>query len=144
MWPRLAAARVSAARPPPEMQTFSGRVLRRQAAAVEAVVELGDGLAQLPQAGDRRVLLIVDGDGDLVHARRRAGELAGLGLTLAEVAPVGIGGGEAALDRLGGDVDDAGARNRPERRELLTHEEADVSTSFQPWPTASAAEASTS
>ena len=98
------------------------RVLRRHAAAIEAVVELGDGLAQLPEPGDRRVLLIVDGDADLVHARRRAGELAGLGLALAEVAPLGIGRREAALDRLGGDVDDAGAWNRTKCRNLVGHD----------------------
>ena len=113
MLPRLAAARVSAARPPPEMQTFSARVLRGQPLAVEPVVEGGDGLAQLPEAGDRRVLLVVGARSDDVRdARRRAGQLAGLGLALTEVAPLGIARRKAELRRLARDVDDAGSRDR--------------------------------
>ena len=53
-----------------------GAVLRRHPAPVEAVVEAGDRLAQLPDAGDRRVLLIVDVDRDALRpaaARRGAG-----------------------------------------------------------------------
>src|SRR5438270_8246982 len=62
-----------------------------------------------------------------MHARRRAGELAGLRLALAEIAPLGIGGGEALLDRFGGDVDDAGAWNRTKGRDLVAHDERNVS-----------------
>ena len=89
-----------------------GAVLRRHAPAVEPVVEGGDRLAQLPDAGDRRVLLIVDVDGDGVDARRRARQRARLGLPLPEVAPGRIAGAKAALLRLGGDVDDPRARHR--------------------------------
>src|SRR5688572_31293137 len=42
------------------------------------------------RSSDLGVLEIVDVDLDAVHARRRAGERAGLGLALAEVAPLGI------------------------------------------------------
>jgi len=45
----------------------------------------------------------------------RAGQLAGLGHALAEVAPLGVGLREAAAGRFGGDVDDAGARHRAKR-----------------------------
>ena len=110
--------------------TFSARVLRRQAPAVERVVERRDRLAQLPEAGDGRVLLIVDVDRDVVDARRRAGELARLGLPLAEVAPLGVARREAALCRLGRDVDDAGSRDGAEgvERVFFAHGSGDVST----------------
>ncbi len=47
-------------------------VLRRHAAPVQPVVEVGDRLAQLPQPGHRRVLLVLGGDVDVVEARRCA------------------------------------------------------------------------
>ena len=52
-----------------------GAVLRRHPAPVEPVVETGDRLAQLPDARDRRVLLIVDVDGDATDPRRRARQI---------------------------------------------------------------------
>src|SRR5262249_9194120 len=91
------------------------RVLRREPSPVGPVVVGGDCLAQLPQPCNRRVLLIRRIHRDRVNARWRSGELAGLGLTLAEVAPVGAGRIEAALLGLGGDEDDAGTGNRTER-----------------------------
>src|SRR5437899_7554349 len=62
-------------------------VLRRQSLAEEAVIERRHGLAQLPQARHRRVLLIVDAHRDLVHPRWRARQIAGLRLALADVGP---------------------------------------------------------
>ena len=90
------------------------RVLRGQAAAVQAVVERRDRLAQLPHSGDRRIFLIVDVDGHLVHARRRAGQFAGLGLALAQVGPVRIARAVAPAVGLGSDVDDARPRHGAE------------------------------
>ena len=51
-----------------------------------------------------------------VEAKRRAGERAGLGLTLAQVAPVGMTVAVAALARFGHDEDDSGEGHRAERR----------------------------
>ena len=60
-------------------------------APVEPVVEAGDRLAQLPEAGDRRVLLIAGVDRRPRGCAAGApGSAPGLGLPLAEVAPVGI------------------------------------------------------
>jgi hypothetical protein len=67
-----------------------GAVLRGHAAPVEAVVVTGDGLAQLPDAGHRGVLVVRGVDVDSIHDSMRAGAPgsgAGLGLTLAQVAP---------------------------------------------------------
>ncbi len=61
---------------------------KSEAPAVETVVERSDRFAKLPQARHRGVLLVAFGDGHLVDARGRAWEIAGLGLTLSEVAPV--------------------------------------------------------
>jgi hypothetical protein len=68
--------------------TFSAVYCDGMPRRYSAVVELGDRLAQLPQPGDRRVLLVAGEMSTLVRARRRAGQLAGLGHALAEVAPV--------------------------------------------------------
>ena len=82
-----------------------------------SVVEAGDRLAQLPQAGDRRVLLVVDGDAErrrCAAARRAAGR-----------SRAGPGRGCTTRDRrcgkprrcgLGGDVDDARARHGSKSR----------------------------
>ena len=83
-----------------------GAVLRRHPAPVERVVEGRDGLAQLPDARDGRVLLIVERDLDALHARGRARQLVRLGLSLAEVAPGRVGRREPDLLGLGRDVDD--------------------------------------
>src|SRR4029079_11820894 len=91
-----------------------GAVLRRHAAPVEAVVERGDRLAQLGVAGHRRVLLIADGDRDVFDARGRAGQRAGLGLALAEVAPIWIAAAKAETRRLGRYIDDTGTRDGAE------------------------------
>src|ERR1051325_4008067 len=69
-------------------------VLRWNTPAVKPVVEARDGPPQLPDAGDRRVLLVVDIDRDAVDAIGRAGQRPGLGLALAEVAPRRIAGAE--------------------------------------------------
>src|SRR5205085_11311276 len=61
-----------------------GGVLRAHSAPVEPVVERRDGLAQLPHAGHGRVILVGGIDVDMVQARRRSGQLARLGLALAE------------------------------------------------------------
>jgi len=92
-----------------------GRVLRLHPPAVEAVVEIGDGRAQLADARDGRVLLIVHVDGDLLDARRGAGQRARLGLALAQVAPVGGACAIAEARCLSGDIDDAGTGDGAER-----------------------------
>ncbi len=96
-------------------------VARGHAAAVGAVVEVGDGLAQLPQAGDRGVLLIVHGDGHRLATGRRAGQGARLRLALAEVAPavlLRLAAVAVAVARgLAHHVDDAGARHLAEGAE---------------------------
>ena len=84
-----------------------GAVLRGHAAPVGAVVEVGDGGAQLGDAGDRRVLVIPRVDGHRLDARRRSRQVAGLGLPLAEVAPVGVTVAVAETRGLGHDEDDA-------------------------------------
>ena len=66
-------------------------------------------------------------DLDVLHARRSARELAGLGLPLAEVAPLRIARREAVLLRLGRDVDDAGARDGAEGAVLVGHRRAGFS-----------------
>ena len=88
MLPSDAATRVSAERPPPETATFSAEYLLPHAAAEQLVVVARDRLAQLPQPGDRRVLLIACEDRQLGDPRRRAGQRLGLGHALTEVAPV--------------------------------------------------------
>ena len=100
-------------------ETFSARVLRRHPAPVEPVVERRRSPRAAPRA--RRPART---PGRRRRSRRactrggRAGQRPGLGLALAEVAPVGIGGGEAEPGGLGGDVDDAGAGHRAEGGEL--------------------------
>jgi hypothetical protein len=96
-------------------------VLRGQAPSIETVVQRGYGFAQLTETRDRCIFLVVRLDGDRVHAFRRAGQLAGLGLTLTEVAPIRIGGREAELVGLARHVDDAGLGNGTERVELVGH-----------------------
>src|SRR4029079_18742150 len=94
-----------------------GAVFRGNTSPVEPIVEVCDGLPQLPYAGDRRVLLVVDVYRDALHARGRARQRSSLRLPLAEVAPRGIAAAKTALLRLGGDVDDPGARHGAERGE---------------------------
>ena len=65
--------------------------------------------------GHGRVLLVRHVDGDLADARRGAGQLAGLRLALAQVAPLGVSGLVAPAAGLGGDVDDARAGHGAER-----------------------------
>jgi hypothetical protein len=96
-----------------------GRVLGGHAAAVEAVVEVGDGLAELPDAGDGGVLVVVRVNGDGLDAGRAAGERAGLGHALAEVAPALRLPGEAEAVGLGGDEDHARLRDGAEAAGLL-------------------------
>src|SRR5207248_1009189 len=55
-------------------------VLRRRSLPVETVVECSYRLAQLGEAGDGRILLVVGRDRDLVDARGRSRQLARLGL----------------------------------------------------------------
>src|SRR5690606_37453304 len=88
-----------------------------------------DRFAQLPEHGDRRVVLILRDDVDRGDPRGGAGERARLGLALAEIAPLRIVGIEAARLRLGGDVDDAGAGDRAEGRLRWSgHRAAETST----------------
>ena len=105
-----------------------GGVLRGQALAVEAVVEASDRLAQLPETGDGRVLLIVRRRSSTSCTRGGApGKLARLGLALAEVAPLGIARREAELRRLAGDEDDARSSDGPKRVKVVAHGDVDVS-----------------
>jgi hypothetical protein len=77
-------------------------------------------------------LLIVDVDGDAIDPRRRAGDRPRLRLALPQVRPGRIAGAEAALGRLGGDVDDPRARNGTEggQRRVVGH------LTFRPIPVA--------
>src|SRR5262249_3587969 len=86
---------------------------------VQGVVVTGDCLAQLPEAGDRRVLLIGLENLGGKDARGCARQRAGLWLPLAEVRPVGRFGAPAEPRRLRRHVDHAGARYRGKRREHL-------------------------
>src|SRR5688500_17810552 len=67
-----------------------GAVLRAMTTPVELVVQLGDRLPQLANAGHGGVLVVIEVDGYLVNARRGPRQLAGLGLALAEVAPIWV------------------------------------------------------
>src|SRR5581483_1404670 len=96
-----------------------GRVSARLAAAIARVVELGHGLAQLPQAGDGGVLLVGGVDGDLRDAGRGAGQRPGLGHALPEVRPIVRAGTIAELGGLGHDVDHPRAGDGTERRNGL-------------------------
>ncbi len=97
------------------------RVLRGQPAPVEGIVERGHGLAQLPDARHRRVLLIVHRDFDALDARRRAGKVTRLRLALAEVAPLRVGRRKPALLGLVGHVYDARSGDRTKRAVLVRH-----------------------
>ncbi len=101
-----------------------GGVLRGHALAIQAVVECSDRLAQLVQAADRSILEVIDVHRHAGDTLRRPFERAGLGLALAKVAPVRIGRREAGFAGFGGDVDDAGLRDRSERVEIgfVVHE----------------------
>ncbi len=98
-----------------------GRVLGAHPAPVDRVVDGRDGLAQLPDAGDGRVVLIVEADLERPNAWRSAGEVARLGLPLTEVAPIGIAGRKTPLGGLGRHVDDARAGHGTERAAILGH-----------------------
>src|SRR5690606_33796810 len=92
-------------------------VARGHPAAVGAVVEVGDRLAQLPHPGDGRVLEVVERDAHRFHPLGRALERSGLRLALAEVAPAVVAVVAGAVAVLGGlthDVDHAGAGDSAE------------------------------
>ncbi len=91
-----------------------GAVPRRQAAPVEPVVERRHRLAQLPDPGHRRIVVVGRIDRQALASRRRLRQRSGLRLALAEVGPARIAGAVAAGMRPGGDVDDAGPGHRPE------------------------------
>src|SRR6266498_4536829 len=61
-----------------------GAVFRRNAAPVKPVVEAGDGFPQLPDAGDGRVLLVINVDRDAVDTVGRARQRSRLGLARSE------------------------------------------------------------
>ncbi len=112
----LAAARVSAARPPPRDADVLGGVLRRQSPPVEAVVErrrspraapTGRRPARTP--GRRRRC------DTLLHARRRSRAASPVsGCPWPRLHQDGSLRVKPRFWRLGGDVDDAGARHRAE------------------------------
>src|SRR6266850_1999243 len=65
-------------------------VFRLFVLAIDGVVEIGDGLAQVFVACDRRILLVRRIDADLFNPRRRVWQWAGLRRTLTEIGPLGI------------------------------------------------------
>ncbi len=83
-------------------------------AAINGVVEIGDGLAQILIAGHRRVLLLGQANRDAFNARGRIRDEAGFRGTLAEVRPVLISVTEAMRHGFVHDVNHAGTRDKPE------------------------------
>ncbi len=98
-------------RPPAGDGDVLGAVTRRHAATVEIVVETGDGFAQLPDPGHRRVLLVGNVDLDVRDSGWTALERPRLGHALPQVAPVGILLRVAESLGFGHHVDHAGTRD---------------------------------
>ena len=89
-------------------------VLRALSAPVQTVVQLGHRPPQLPDAGHRRIVLVVHADRHLPHPGRGTRQLTRLRLALAEVAPVGMSVAIAQLAGLRHHEDDAGERHGTE------------------------------
>ena len=89
-------------------------VFRLFIAAIDGVVKISDGLAQVFVAGHGRVLLMRSGNGDGLDTWGRIGNGARFGGALAEIGPLRIIITKAMGRGFVHDVDDAGAGNEAE------------------------------